>query len=67
MGLAEVLMAVLAAWLLLDERITTAQGIGGAVVLAGLALARLGDRGTESAPPSEDADPVALSALPQSL
>ena len=43
-GLSEVLFAVLAAWLLLDQAITVAQAVGGAVVLAGLALARQGDR-----------------------
>jgi drug/metabolite transporter (DMT)-like permease len=44
-GLSEVLFAVLAAWLLLGQAITPTQAIGGAVVLAGLALARQGDRG----------------------
>jgi drug/metabolite transporter (DMT)-like permease len=48
-GLAEVLFAVLAAWLLLDERMTPIQVVGGAVVLVGLALARQGDRGAEVA------------------
>jgi drug/metabolite transporter (DMT)-like permease len=43
-GLAEVLFAVLAAWALLGEAITLTQAIGAAVVLVGLALARLGDR-----------------------
>jgi len=43
-GLSEVLFAVLAAWLLLDQAITVTQAVGGAVVLAGLALARQGDR-----------------------
>lgn len=43
-GLSEVLFAVLAAWLLLGEAISASQAVGGAVVLAGLALARLGDR-----------------------
>ena len=43
-GLAEVLFAVLAAWALLGEAITPIQAVGGAVVLAGLALARQGDR-----------------------
>jgi len=43
-GLAEVLFAVLWAWLLVGEAMTATQAIGGAVVLAGLALARLGDR-----------------------
>jgi drug/metabolite transporter (DMT)-like permease len=43
-GLAEVMFAVLAAWVLLGEAITATQLLGGAVVLAGLALARQGDR-----------------------
>lgn len=47
-GLAEVMFAVLAAWALLGEALTTTQGLGGAVVLAGLVLARHGDR-TEKA------------------
>lgn len=48
-GLAEVLFAVLWAWLLVGEAISLGQGIGGLVVLAGLALARSGDRSTEVA------------------
>jgi drug/metabolite transporter (DMT)-like permease len=44
-GLSEVMFAVLAAWLLLGEAVTPTQAVGGAVVLAGLALARQGDRG----------------------
>jgi drug/metabolite transporter (DMT)-like permease len=47
MGLAEVLFAVLAAWLLLDERITTIQAVGGIVVLLGLTLARPADNARE--------------------
>jgi drug/metabolite transporter (DMT)-like permease len=43
-GLAEVMFAVLAAWVLLGQAITLTQAIGGAVVLGGLALARQGDR-----------------------
>jgi drug/metabolite transporter (DMT)-like permease len=43
-GLSEVLFAVLAAWLLLGQAVTLTQAVGGAVVLAGLALARQGDR-----------------------
>ncbi len=43
-GLGEVLCAVLAAWLLLGEGVGPTQALGGAVVLAGLALARQGDR-----------------------
>ena len=46
MGLAEVLFAVLVAWLLLGEAISPIQAIGGAVVLLGLALARPASRGS---------------------
>ncbi|ANI38425.1 EamA family transporter [Mycolicibacterium vaccae] len=42
-GLSEVMFAVLAAWVLLGEAMTATQAVGGAVVLAGLALARQGD------------------------
>ena len=48
----EVLCAVLAAWLLLDERITSIQAVGGLVVLLGLVLARPGDSTGEQAPKS---------------
>jgi drug/metabolite transporter (DMT)-like permease len=48
-GLSEVMFAVLAAWILLGEAMTAIQAIGGAIVLAGLALARQGDRSEESA------------------
>ncbi len=43
-GLAEVMFAVLAAWALLGEALTPTQALGAAVVLAGLVLARQGDR-----------------------
>ena len=43
-GLSEVLFAVLFAWLLLGQAMTMTQALGGVVVLAGLALARQGDR-----------------------
>lgn len=43
-GLSEVLFAVLAACLLLGERVGLAQAAGGVVVLLGLALARQGER-----------------------
>ena len=46
-GLSEVLFAVLAACLLLGERIGAAQAVGGVVVLLGLTLARQGDRSPE--------------------
>lgn len=44
LGLSEVMFAVLAAWLLVGQAVTLTQAVGGAVVLAGLALARQGDR-----------------------
>lgn len=44
-GLSEVLFAVVWAWLLVGEAMTPTQAVGGAVVLAGLALARPRDRG----------------------
>jgi drug/metabolite transporter (DMT)-like permease len=49
-GLSEVLFAVLWAWLLIGEAMTPLQAIGGTVVLAGLTLARQGDRPIEAAP-----------------
>lgn len=52
-GLAEVLFAVLAAWLMLAEKMTAVQVVGGAVVLVGLALARQGDRSAEIAVASQ--------------
>jgi drug/metabolite transporter (DMT)-like permease len=39
-GLAEVLFAVLTAWVLLGEGVSAVQAVGGIVVLLGLALAR---------------------------
>ena len=57
-GLAEVLFAVLAAWALLGEAMTPVQAIGGAVVLAGLALARQGDRTEKVAQASWPEAPV---------
>ena len=48
-GLSEVMFAVLAAWILLGEAMTTIQAVGGVIVLLGLALARQGDRSEESA------------------
>ena len=43
-GLAEVLFAVLFAWLLLGQRPTAVQAIGGLVVLAGIALVKADER-----------------------
>ena len=49
-GLGEVLFSVLAAWLLLGERISMTQAIGGVVVLVGLAMARQGHRSSPEGP-----------------
>jgi drug/metabolite transporter (DMT)-like permease len=57
-GLSEVMFAVLAAWVLLGEAITPSQAIGGVVVLAGLALARQGDRTEKRAEASLPDGPV---------
>ncbi|KKW65649.1 EamA family transporter [Mycolicibacterium elephantis] len=48
-GLSEVMFAVLAAWVLVGESITVTQAVGGAIVLCGLALARVGDRSEQVA------------------
>lgn len=48
-GLSEVLFAVLIAWVMLGEAVSVTQAVGGAVVLAGLALARQGDRSDQVA------------------
>ena len=66
-GLAEVLFAVLAAWALLGEAITPTQAIGGVVVLAGLALARLGDRTEKVAQASFPETPVDPPHVEQSI
>jgi drug/metabolite transporter (DMT)-like permease len=57
-GLAEVLFAVLTAWALLGEAISVSQAIGGAVVLCGLTLARLGDRTELVRLPARPDDPA---------
>lgn len=53
-GLAEVLFATLYAWVLLGQRLTGVQLVGGALVVAGIALVRLG----EPAAPVGDGDEV---------
>ena len=55
-GLTEVLAAVLAAWLLIGERISLVQAAGGVVVLLGLALARVGHRSAMATPDANAAD-----------
>ncbi|CAJ1585178.1 EamA family transporter [[Mycobacterium] wendilense] len=59
-GLSEVLAAVLWAWLLVGEAITVTQAVGGAVVLAGLALART----TVTAPAPRDGERHQIAAGP---
>jgi drug/metabolite transporter (DMT)-like permease len=61
-GLAEVMFAVVAAWVLLGQAMTPAQAVGGAVVLLGLAFARQGDR-TEKIDAVTWPDGVALEQL----
>jgi drug/metabolite transporter (DMT)-like permease len=61
-GLAEVMFAVLTAWALLGEAITPTQAFGGAVVQAGLALARLGDRSERPTEPSTQQGPTPAQA-----
>ncbi|WP_375488742.1 DMT family transporter [uncultured Jatrophihabitans sp.] len=62
-GLAEVLFAVLCAWLLLGERPGVVQGIGGVVMLAGIALVRAGER--VGADEQVVAAPAATEPVPQ--
>lgn len=50
-GLAEVLFAILFAWLLLDQRPSALQLVGGVVVVVGIALVRVDE-------PVPDADPL---------
>lgn len=64
-GLTEVLAAVLAAWLLIGERISMVQTAGGVIVLLGLALARIGHRDAATPEvPDADADDEFESAPP---
>lgn len=52
-ALSEVLLAVVFAWVLLDELPTSTQLLGGALVLGGVVLVKLGERGMASAPTVE--------------
>ncbi len=47
-GLAEVLCAAVYAWVLLGERLSPVQLVGGVVMLAGIALVRLGEAAPEA-------------------
>lgn len=53
-ALTEVLCAVLAAWILVGESVTALQAVGGAAIIVGLVLARLG----QVAPNQIPADPM---------
>lgn len=53
-ALTEVLCAVVAAWILVGESVTALQAVGGAAIIAGLVLARLG----QIAPKQIPADPM---------
>lgn len=53
-ALTEVLCAVVAAWILVGESVTALQAVGGAAIIAGLVLARLG----QNAPKQIPADPM---------
>ena len=59
-GLAEVVFAVLTAWVLLGEGVSAVQAVGGIVVLLGLALARPARRANddESTRPTSETIPV---------
>jgi drug/metabolite transporter (DMT)-like permease len=50
-GLTEVLFAALFAWLLVDQRPTLVQAVGGVVVLTGIVLVRAGELRTKPAEP----------------
>ncbi|MGV0738661.1 EamA family transporter [Mycobacterium syngnathidarum] len=63
-GLSEVLFAVLIAWIMLGEAMSVSQAIGGAVVLAGLAVARQGDRSEQADPEAHAATQVELATWP---
>ncbi len=60
-GLAEVLFAILFAWLLLGQQPGVLQAIGGVLVLAGIALVRAGDV-PPVAPAEPNEQPVPLAA-----
>ncbi|MDQ6938252.1 MAG: DMT family transporter [Actinomycetota bacterium] len=60
-GLAEVLFAILFAWVLLDQRPSVLQAVGAVVVLAGIALVRA-DETEPTGPVTGTPDPVPVSA-----
>lgn len=64
-GLAEVLFAILFAWLLLDQQPGPLQLVGGAVVLAGIVLVRLGDPEPAFVAPADPGSLVPSSRRPR--
>jgi len=63
LGLTEVMFAVLVAWLLLGELPTGVQFVGGALIVAGIALVRLDDLRATTPTPSV-AEPAADAPVP---
>lgn len=61
-GLSEVLMAIVFAWLLVGEAMSPVQVLGGVAILAGVVAVKLGSEGGGGRPPapSEEADPAVL-------
>ncbi|MFC7450573.1 EamA family transporter [Rhodococcus daqingensis] len=60
--LTEVLFAVVASWILLGESMTPIQIVGGAGVLGGIAIARVGGAGGRRPPAPQPADSAATDA-----
>ena len=63
-GMAEVLFAILFAWLLLGQLPSPLQFLGGAFILAGIILVRAGELGAAPAPVTERAPPPAPDPAP---
>ena len=61
-ALLEVVAAVVLAWLLLDELPRPVQLAGGVLVLAGVVVVKLGERGVRAAPASPAAGPLPTAA-----
>lgn len=61
-GLTEVMFAVLIAWLILDELPSTVQLVGGALIVAGVALVRLDESRSPGPARGADAEPRQVQA-----
>jgi drug/metabolite transporter (DMT)-like permease len=57
-GLTEVLFATLLAWLLLSQRPSLLQAVGGLFVLGGIALIRVDEQASDGGPTTADSEPV---------